>query len=56
MADVRRLQDQVAGFHHERLALIFVDDAHPAAPDGDDLQGDAVKVDPIGDRPAVAGS
>ena len=48
-----RLQHQVAGVHHERLALVLVDDAHPAAPDGDELQRDAVEMHPVGDRPAL---
>jgi hypothetical protein len=48
-----RLQHQVAGVHDERLALVLVDDAHPAAPDEDQLEGDAVEMDPVGDRAAV---
>ena len=53
VADHRRLKHQVALVHHERLALVLVDDAHPAAADEDHLQRDAVVMDPVGDRPAL---
>jgi uncharacterized membrane protein YfcA len=48
-----RLQHHVAGRHDERLALILVDDPDPALADADQLDGDAVEMDPVGDRSAV---
>ena len=53
MADQGRLKDEVALVHHERLALVLVDDANPAAPDVDHLERDAVEVDPVRDRAAL---
>ena len=53
MADAGRLQDHVARRHDERLALILVDDPDPALADADQLEGDAVIMDPVGDRPAL---
>ena len=53
MPDAGRLQDHVAGRHDERRALILVDDADPAVADADQLDGDAVEMDPVGDRSAL---
>jgi hypothetical protein len=36
------------------IALILVDDPDPALADADQLDGDAVVMDPVGDRPASA--
>src|SRR6476661_6897272 len=53
MPDQRRLQDEVALVHHERLALVLVDDADPASANEDHLQCDAMIVDPVGHRAAI---
>ena len=52
VADLGRLQHEIAFVHHERLALILVDDAHPATPHIDHLERDPMVMDPVGDQPA----
>ena len=52
VADTRRLDDHVPGDHHERLALILIDHAHPPRSDHDQLERDMVIMRPVGDRPA----
>src|SRR5690349_14958554 len=52
MADPWGLDDQVALVHDERLSAVLVDDANPAATDVDDLQGDAVVMNPVRDGAA----
>ena len=53
MADLRRLQHAVAGDHHERIALVFVDEPDPARLDEDDLEADLVEVHVVGDGTAL---
>src|SRR5437764_3262566 len=45
VANLRRLDDEVAFAHHERLALVLVNNTHPPVPDIDELQRDLVVVD-----------
>ena len=52
MPDAWRLQRAVAHAKDERLALVFVDDAHPAVRAVDHLERHVVEVDVVGDRPA----
>ena len=52
MPDLGRLDDQVALAHHKWLTTVLIDDADPTAPHIDDLQRNAVVVDPVGDRSA----
>lgn len=53
MPDFRRLQYDIAFVHYERLALVFVDNPHPATPNIDHLQRDPVKMHPVCDRSAL---
>ena len=50
MTDVRWLEDDVAFFHPERIALILIDDLNPPVPDEDDLEGNVVVVHVVGNR------
>ena len=52
-ANAGRLEHKIAGLHHERLALILIDHADPALADGDDLECELVKMDPVGHRAAL---
>jgi hypothetical protein len=52
VANLGRLDHQVPLAHHERLAGVLVDKANPPAPDVNDLQRDAMIVDPVGNRSA----
>src|SRR5262249_23290150 len=54
MTDPRRLQHAITGLQHERLAPIFVDDAHPTAPAVDQLAGDLRPVHVVGHDPSLA--
>src|SRR3982751_3207791 len=51
--DLGRLEHQVAGIHHERLALVLVNDPDPAGANVDHLEADTVEMDPVGNRPAL---
>jgi hypothetical protein len=53
VADAGRLKHKIAGVHHEWIALILIDNAHPAAADDDQLQGDTVEMNPVANRPAL---
>ena len=43
----------LAGAPHQRLGLTLIPHAHPARPDRDQLEADAVIVHPVGGRPAA---
>ena len=53
VADLRRLQDAVAGEHHERLPLVLVDETHPARLHEDHLEADLVEVHVVGDGTTI---
>jgi len=53
VADLRRLQDAIAGIHDKRVALTFIDHPHPALAAEDGLKPELVEVDVVRHRSTI---